>query len=236
MSNAFVILGGMGPQATAEVHERLVHESALLVAKTGQSFPELVLLSLPVPDFFANQANMAAALEMLVDRAGRAMVFEPQMVMMACNTAHLLQSDLLSQIPELPFVSLIDTVAETIAGQNKRKIGLLASPTTIETKLYQDALETKGIGCQLPSASQLKQLEIIINNTIQGSAKNHRPDLQRLIDDMFTAGCDAVLLGCTELPVVHGRKPHKNVFDSVSILCQSILDAHFTKSAIMEAS
>lgn len=236
MSNAFVILGGMGPQASAEVHERLVRESTRLTTKTGQPFPELVLLSLPVPDFFANQANMAAAAEMLTDRTRRAMVFEPKMVMMACNTAHLLQPDLLEKIPELPFVSLIDKVVETIAGQNKRKVGLLASPTTVQTRLYQNALQAEAIDCQIPSATQLKTLEIIIRDTIQGSAKKHQTALQRLIDAMFADGCDAVLLGCTELPVVHGQRSQDNVFDSISILCQSILDAHFTKSAIMEAS
>lgn len=66
-----VIIGGMGPQASLNLHERIVSRAAQLGAQNGDEFPEITHLSLPVKDFISDPAAMPAALSLITDRLHR---------------------------------------------------------------------------------------------------------------------------------------------------------------------
>ncbi len=63
MNTQIVIIGGMGPQASLELHRRLIQQAAKFGAKEGKDFPEIIHLSLPVDDFISNARRTAHALE-----------------------------------------------------------------------------------------------------------------------------------------------------------------------------
>lgn len=54
MKQRIIIIGGMGPQASLELHRRMIQQALADGAKDGTDFPHIVHLSLPVPDFIAN--------------------------------------------------------------------------------------------------------------------------------------------------------------------------------------
>lgn len=109
-----------------------------------------------------------------------------------CNTAHLLFDDL-QQTTGGRLVSMIETVKKFVAGQ---KIGLVATPTTINTRLYGDNVIT-------PGENGKRKVEEIIRQVIDGApAEKLAPELKIEIEKLKSRGADKVILGCSELSII----------------------------------
>lgn len=133
------ILGGMGPQASAHLVKLLVDKSAKeFGAKNGEDFPEIILDSVPIPDFIADQKNKKAALKVLKERVRRMSKMRVGILAISCNTAHILL-DQLQSVSRVPFISMIDEIVKEVKGCGMRKVGLLASPTTFKSGIFQQA-------------------------------------------------------------------------------------------------
>lgn len=134
------IFGGMGPQASAHLVKLLVDLSSKeFGAKDCEDFPEIVLNSVPIPDFIASKKNKKIALNILLDRVKIMNKMGVGMLAISCNTAHLLL-DSLQKVSQAPFVSMVEAIAKEINTSGTKKIGLLASPTTFKSGLFQQAL------------------------------------------------------------------------------------------------
>jgi aspartate racemase len=65
MNERILIIGGMGPQASLSLHQRLIQRASDLGAKDGKDFPEIVHLSLPIDDFISDPSKMDQALTLI---------------------------------------------------------------------------------------------------------------------------------------------------------------------------
>lgn len=141
---------------------------------------------------------------------------------MACNTAHLLQGDLETNL-NTQLVSLIAATTDRVATSNIKRVGLLASPTTISTGLYHEALEEHGITVIAPTGAQISALETVLRNII--AMKVSLKDIQlieHLIDRLVQKGAEAVILGCTELSTIELNTTHK-VIDPLSEVVPTLI-------------
>lgn len=64
MNKHIVIIGGMGPQASLELHKRIIDGALIRGARNGHEFPQITHLSLPVRDFI-NGSEMSAAVTLI---------------------------------------------------------------------------------------------------------------------------------------------------------------------------
>jgi aspartate/glutamate racemase len=70
--NSIAILGGMGPQASSKLYNLLIEKSIKTYGVEDNSqFPEILLNSIPVPDFISNKKKFDEAREILVHRTIR---------------------------------------------------------------------------------------------------------------------------------------------------------------------
>lgn len=103
----------------------------------------------------------------------------------------------------IKFDSLIAHTVDEIAGREIKKVGLLASPTTIRTKLYEKPLQVKSIEVILPSQAEIAQTEQAIRGVIGGAKPStFRAAIEDIASGFERRGAEAVLLGCTELSVI----------------------------------
>lgn len=203
-----IIIGGMGPQASIEMHRRLMLRAVENDARDGGDFPHVVHFSLPVDDFISDTEKTAEALAFIVDELSGFQFRRDDVVILACNTAHLLQNQIERRLG-ITITSLIDaTVAYVV--ENHKTIALLASPTTIRTGLYTKQLQARGIQVMQPSESQVLRVESAIRSVIA----SEKPEPLRKTNL-------ATLLGCTELSCVFGNEP--NVIDPMNIVIDKIL-------------
>lgn len=103
--------------------------------------------------------------------------------------------------------------------------GLLATPTTIRSGLYHQLLVKQKPLLILDTDGQ-EQTEHLIRRTIAGELTN-QDDLSPLIVQLQAKGATKVILGCTELSVLH-TKPDPRCIDPLQLLATELFTAHTT--------
>jgi aspartate racemase len=228
MHNPIVIIGGMGPQASVRFHQLLLEKSGRYHGGDGDAYPFIAHFSLAVKDFISDDGARTAAIETLRAYTPAIRALQPSQVTLACNTAHILapQADILRQ---KPFVSLIETVAEHVQAQGITTAGLLATPTTIRTKLYENAFTAKGISTITPGKREQELLETAIRAVIAGAPlAQHQGALLKIARDMQHKGAEAIVLGCTELPLVFpAAKAALPVYDCLDLYAEAVIARHY---------
>lgn len=142
---------------------------------------------------------------------------------MACNTAHLLL-DQLEETLQHKIISLIDMTINEIFKSDLKKVGILASPTTIRSGLYTKPLQAAGVSVVLPTTEGQTLIERMIRQVIAGNANaNTTPQLSAIISRMKDDGCEAVVLGCTELSVIMGPDSTKDIIDPLTIAARELV-------------
>lgn len=228
MSRGIYILGGMGPQASAVLYRLIIDKAqARYGAVNNEDYPEVAIHSIPVPDFISDESREDEALQMLIDRVLAIPTDIYDEFAIACNTAHLLVPDLVSRT-SLSFVSMIDGVAERVAGHRAKKIGLLASPVTIKTGLYQKALEKHGAVLVTPGADTYAVIDDAIRAVIANEPlEAHRAKLKQIVGTMRGNGAELIVLGCTELPLVFGDAAGDDMISSLDVLSDDLLESYY---------
>ncbi len=228
---AIGILGGMGPQASAHLQNLIVRNAPKHLTITSDTdFPEIVLLSVPVPNFVHNKNNLKKAKQILATRTRLLEHAGTTVNGIACNTAHLLLPDL-QAVTSTPFVSLPRLVAAKVASSSIQRLGILATPTTLASRIYDDALEPHA---QLikPDSSVIHTLEKLITKTLRGNYTPQDRDALRAIAQAFidTERLDAVILGCTELPLIFGKSQDPRIIDTLEVLSEGLLTEFVKRS------
>lgn len=228
MRKPIVILGGMGPQASLRLHQLLMQESLRYHNGSGDDFPYVVHFSLPVADFISDVAAQEAAAQTLRGLNGTIRALEPASILLACNTAHLLAKEV-PLLRRAPFVSMPETVADRLAQRRLRHVGLLATPNTIRSGLYRRVFSRRGIATIAPSAPQRRQLEAAIRSVIAGELNpTHQKKLLAIAGSLERRGAEAIVLGCTELPLLFpASESPLPTFDCLQLLAEAAINQQY---------
>lgn len=65
MKKRILIIGGMGPQASLTLHQKLIETAVRQGAESGADFPAITHVSIPVPEFIESRPKSAGALEVI---------------------------------------------------------------------------------------------------------------------------------------------------------------------------
>lgn len=220
----------MGPQASAYLYNLLIEKAISdYGVKKDEDFPEIIIYSVAVPDFISDRNQSEKALIKLKERINEINKLEISSLSIACNTAHLLLPKL-QQISKIPFISVITEVVRKVKEERIGKIGILGTPTTIKSPMYQAELRKRSVKFLLPLISELLQLERVIRNVIAGQKlQEDRKILLDITMRMEANGAEGIILGCTELPLIFPKKFDLPVFSSLDILAVALLEKYYGK-------
>lgn len=223
------IIGGMGPDASARLYVQMIQMARdEFGVKENHEYPEIVLQSVPVPEFFSNTKKAEEATFVLKDRVKKLCLQPLSCIGMVCNTAHAIMVDL-EQVSKAPFVSIPQEVAKEAQKRGYKKVGLLASPTTIFSGVFQTEFLDKGIELELPENGDIEKLGKVIGQVIEGEFKKPKEKLLKIADRLKKKKIEAVVLGCTELPLVFPKNYSLPILDSVEILAKSLLTRYYRR-------
>lgn len=222
------VLGGMGPGASAYMYKLMTELSIkYFTALNNDDFPEIVLHSIPVPDFISDKKNQNNALEMLKNSVIKLNHMDVSFLAIACNTAHILLPDL-KKVSKVSFVSMIHEVAQKVKQSKIKKVGILGTPSAINSGLYQKALTKYKIESVIPNNKQQILLDKIIRNVLAGKIKEKdKKQLIGIADSLRLQGVKGIVLGCTELPLIFPSEYPTHVYNSVAILSMALLRKYY---------
>jgi aspartate racemase len=227
-NTAIGIIGGMGPEASEKFYGLLVRYAIKEYGiSRNDEFPEIYLASIPVPDFIVNQDDMVSAKTMLIDRLEKMEHMPIGFYCMACNTGHLLLPEL-KKVTRKPFVSLLEELPKAINEAGITSVGLLASPTTIASGMYQEILRNHKIQTIVPDKLETRELGTIITDTIAGKNMEQNSErVQEIAKGLLTKGAEGIVEGCTEIPLLFPTQHLVPVFDTLDILARAVLKKYF---------
>lgn len=225
---AIGIIGGMGPEASKHFYGLLIsHAQKDYRVSKNEDFPEIYLASIPVPDFITTEERENEALDMLKDRIRQMDKLPISFFCLACNTGHLLL-DKLRKETNKPFISLLEEVPKFIERQKIKKVGLLATPTTIYSQMYQKSLKEAGIDVIVPENEDITLLGRIVLETIAGKNLDYNQILiQKVARRLLDQDVQGILEGCTEIPIIFPKQHLISVFDTLEILAGAVLKRYF---------
>jgi len=119
------------------------------------------------------------------------------------NTIHQ-ALPLMSQPWPLPWVHIAEVVAAEARRRGFRRIGLSGTRWLVESDVYPAALSAAGLEWMSPSGEEREEINrTIMDELVRGVFRPEATALfQRVFERFRTEGCDAVVLGCTEIPLV----------------------------------
>ena len=141
------------------------------------------------------------------------------------NTIHQAMPFVVNRSP-LPWLHIAGVVADEAASRGYRRIGLLGTRWLVESEVYPEQLAARGLDFIRPTPDEREAINrIIMNELVYGV---FRPEAvtehQRAIRRMKDEGCDAVVLGCTEIPlIISNQNSPLPVLDSTRLLARAAL-------------
>ncbi|MGB6688557.1 MAG: amino acid racemase [Terracidiphilus sp.] len=141
------------------------------------------------------------------------------------NTFHQGLAFIESRSP-LPWIHIAEAVAAEAASRGFRKLGLLGTRWLILSEVYPEKLAPRGIAYFRPADDEREEISrIIMDELVYGVFKPESiATYQQVVARMKADGCDAVVLGCTEIPLIIGDENSAlPVLDSTRLLARAAL-------------
>jgi aspartate racemase len=141
------------------------------------------------------------------------------------NTIHQALPYVLPRSP-LPWLHIAEEVGKEAKRKGYRKLGLTGTKFLVRGPVYPEKLEPMGISCVRIRESQQEGVnDIIFDELVRGFRRiESQFYFYQVIEDLKNRGCDAVILGCTELPLLVGDEMTPlPCLDSTRILARAAL-------------
>lgn len=212
------VLGGMGPAATVAFLARL---QALTPAKGDADHVRVVMdLNPRVPDRNTRPGEAEAELG---EMARRLVDAGAEVLAMPCNTAHAQADGIRSA--GAPFLDMIALTAEAARATGAAKVGVLATPGG--EALYREALAAHGMEVMLLEGGDREAFMTLVYGVKAGDVgQAARGGMRTLAAALISRGADAVIAGCTEVPLLLGAEDAAvPLVDSAEVLAGACVEA-----------
>lgn len=141
------------------------------------------------------------------------------------NTIHQAFRYVRAETP-LPWLHIAEVVAGEAAARGYQRLGITGTRWLVESDVYPEQLSARGLEWVRPGPEERQRIaSIIMEELVRGIT---RPEsvayFQSVIQDLANQGCDAVVLGCTEIPlIISDRNSPLPTLDSTRLLARAAL-------------
>lgn len=201
------LVGGMGPESTLIYYKeinRMICDSC-----GGGRFPEIAIESVDMYKFFEYlKAGELEQLEQYMwEKIENLLGCKCEIIALACNTVHVVYHSLAKRLKaksDVPLISLPKITCDEAKRRCFRKVGLLGTLYTMKMDFFKQDFISAGVEVITPDDdNKAKISSIIIDELEMGIVKpSSQAALIEQIQEMQKMhGIEAVILGCTELPL-----------------------------------
>lgn len=197
------IIGGQGPASTADFYLRIVkYFQDNFGARYVRDFPPMIIFSVPTPDLVESVEDEGKTFLLIAEAAKKLEHDGSDFIIIACNSLQYLIKRLQALV-KIPILGVAPIVKEYLEHKSYKTIGILATNTTNAKRVFDSSLSEAGIKLITPMKDDQKSVEKIILNVIGGNiATEDNEKLKKVIENLYKGGAEAVVLACTELPLV----------------------------------
>jgi aspartate racemase len=218
------IIGGMGPEATVDLMQRIIRLTPAL--------DDIDHIRCIVD----NNPKVPSRIKAIIDRDGedpgpcmadmgkRLETFGADFLAIACNTAHYYY-DAVQTAVNIPVINMIDLVSLHVKTKfpEQDTIGILASPAVAITELYTKRLKKLGIKDIWPNPDYQESLFTVIKEVKKGNTGHAvRGAYENVCEHLAKKGIKTAIIACTELSALSSSLPIGTI-DAAQILAMEIV-------------
>ena len=193
----------------------------------AHNHPEVSLHNHPLAAYmeFLRGGDWAGVAQLMLSSAEKLARAGADFLICPDNTIHQ-AFDLVEHRSPRPWLHIAREVAREAGHRDFRRLGVLGTRYLMEGPVYPEALKTVGIEHRMPNAEQRARInqiifdELVTGKFLPGSCQY----LSEVIGELKGEGCDAVVLGCTEIPlIVNDDSSPLPTLDSTRLLAKAAL-------------
>ncbi len=189
--------------------------------------PEVSIHTPPLADYVKHidAGDWAAVGNIMLDSAKKVAQSGADFLICPDNTIHQAMR-YVEPLSPLPWIHIADVVAANAVERGFRRLGLTGTRTLVDSDVYPERLARHALQCELPNADERDEMDrIIMDELVYGVFNPGSIGYFEAVIGRFKArGCDAVILGCTEIPLIIGDSNSPlPVLDSTRLLARAAL-------------
>lgn len=197
------LIGGTGPESTLIYYKKITNGYAK--ALNQDRFPSLIIDSLSVFDVLAytQKHDYDGLTNYLLHGINNLAAGSATFAALTGITPHIVFDRLQKQSP-IPLVSMMETTVEYLQAQQYHSVLLLGTYTTMHEFFFKKVVADNGINVVVPTDEEQKKINHLIATELEyGKVTDHAKDFLSQLCDHYRQQTDiqAVILGCTELPL-----------------------------------
>ncbi|MBO5645779.1 MAG: aspartate/glutamate racemase family protein, partial [Clostridia bacterium] len=124
------------------------------------------------------------------------------LIAIPCNTAHFFYERVAESSP-IPILNIIERTAAFCRFCGYARVGVLATEGTVRSNAYKEALARYGVEYETADSEEQRIISHVIYSQIKQGIPPDLPAFLRVAEDLRRKGCDAVILGWTELSLLN---------------------------------
>lgn len=220
------ILGGMGPEATVDLMNRVIRATP---AKDDVDHIRMVVDNNPkVPSRIKAliQGDGTSPGPCLREMARKLESWGVDFLAMPCNTAHFYHQEIQEAV-SIPVLDMIELAVSAVGEQCTRvdTVGLIASTAVINLNIYKNAFARQNINIISPQPRLQDELMSAIRRIKTGSyGEETCQTMQEAADNLVQNKAQVLLIACTEISIISQRiRAEVPVLDAAQILAEAII-------------
>jgi aspartate racemase len=216
----------MSYEGAALCYQTICSEAALIMG--DHQHPEITMHSFPLADYMQYVSKFdwegtAGLLLKSVEKVARA---GADFAICPANTAHE-AFDLMRPRSHIPWLHIVEVVGEAAREQGCSKLGVLGTKFLMEGRVYSEVLSKWDIDVVVPKPNQRERINTLIyEELVKGILQTPTKEYFRsVVKELAGEGCDAVVMGCTEIPLIlRPEDAEVPLLDSTRLLAKAALN------------
>lgn len=221
MQKTIGIIGGMGPLATVDLMSKII---SFTDAKEDQDHIHVIADNYPqIPDRTAAITGYGDdPTSCMVESAQRLEQAGAHILIMACNTAHYFFNAVNDSV-QIPVVHMPRETIRFVKKEQLSNVGLLATDGTIITNVYQQYCQKHRINMITPDARLQRKVMDGIYAIKAGLIDEGHLFIENVAKSLESRGAEAIIAGCTEVPIVLSQVSEFRVIDPTEIAAKQLI-------------
>jgi aspartate racemase len=220
------LIGGTGWISTAEYY-RIINE-LINEELGGLEFAECILYSFNYGDIdrLNKRKDAIGVYNLLLQTALKLEQAGADCLVLCANTLHQYADELARNI-HIPIIHIAEATAKQINRDGIQKIGLLGTRMTMEANFYREKLAEADIETLTPDKDDRDFIHRTIMDELLKSIirEDSKARFMRIIVKLKNAGAEAIILGCTEIPmIVKPEDTEMKLYNTLIIHCRAVVD------------
>jgi aspartate racemase len=195
--------------------------------------PEVSMHTHPLGEYMVHirSGNWEEVAKLMLSSAGKLADIGAQFAICPDNTIHLAFDLVVAESP-IPWLHIGEAVAKEAQSKGFEHLAITGTKYLMTSSVYPEVLKRFGISSKIPDEDEREKIDaIIFKELVNGIfTEESRLYFNKVIQELKNRGCDAVVLGCTEIPLLvdPGDCPLPTL-DSTRLLARAALEEALRK-------